>query len=75
MEPAPKNVPSVDTPAADTLSEGQMWGWYGIDRRSVVTQNQNEPSFKNGWSPLNLSYIDIFLHCLPLKFLIIVPLP
>ena len=75
MEPAPDNVPSFDTPAADTLFEGQTWGWNGIDRRAVVAQNQNEPSFKNGWSPQSLSYIDIFLHCLPFKWSIIVLLP
>ena len=27
MEPAPENVPSVDTPATDTLFEVQTWGW------------------------------------------------
>ena len=48
MEPSPENVPSVDTPAADTLFEGHTWGWDGIDLHDVVSQNQNEPSFKNG---------------------------
>ena len=46
MKPAPDNVPLVDTPAADTLSEVQTWGWYGIGFRAVVVQNQNETSFK-----------------------------
>ena len=45
--PAPDNVPLVNTPVADTLFEGQTWGWYGIDFRAVVSQNHNEPSFKN----------------------------
>ena len=36
LEPAPNNVPLVDTPAADTLFEGHTWGWDGIDRRDVV---------------------------------------
>ena len=40
-----------------------------ISRRAVVSQNQNEHSFKNGWIPHRLSYIEIFLHCLPLKYL------
>ena len=48
---APDNVPLVDNPASDTLFEGQAWGWDGIDRRVVVAQNQNEPSFKNFWTP------------------------
>ena len=36
MEPAPKNVPLVENPAADTLFEGQTWRWDGIDHRAVV---------------------------------------
>ena len=75
MEPAPKTFPSVDTPAADTLFEGQIWGWDGINFRAVVAQNQNGPSLQNGWIPQSLSYIDIFLHCLPLKWLRIFLLP
>ena len=75
MEPSPKNVPLVKTPAADTMFEGQTWGWDEIDRHGVVAQNQNEPSLKILWIPQSLSYIDIFLHCLPLKWLIIVFLP
>ena len=39
MEPAPENVPLVDTPAADTLFEGQTWGWDGIDCHAMVAQN------------------------------------
>ena len=65
----------LDTTASDTLFEGHKWGWYGIDNRAVVSQNQNDPSFKNVWSPQSLSYINIFLHCLPLKWMIIVLLP
>ena len=61
------NVSLVHTPAADTLFEGQTWGWYEIDRRSVAEQSQNEPSFKNGWIPQILSYICIFLNFLPIK--------
>ena len=75
MEPSPENVPLVDTPTADTLFEGQTWGWDGIDCRAVVAHNQNEPSFKNGWIPQSLSYINIFLHCIPLKCLIFFLIP
>ena len=75
MEPASDNVPLVDTPDADTMFEGQIWGWCGIDSSAVVAQNQNEPSFKNGWIPQRLSYINIFLQCIPLKWLRIFLLP
>ena len=75
MEPAPENVSLVDAPAADTLFEGYTWGWDGIDHRAVVAHNYNYPSFKNGWIPQSLSYIDIFLHCIPLKWLRVVLLP
>ena len=44
MEPAPDNVPLVETPAADTLFEGHTWERDVIDRRAVVAQNHNEPS-------------------------------
>ena len=72
MEPAPKNVPLVDTPDADTLFEGQTWRLGGIDFLAVVSQNHNDHSFKNGWRPQSLSYIGIFLHCLPFKWFRIV---
>ena len=75
MEQYPENFPLVDTTAADTLFEGHTWGWDGIYRRDVVAQNQNEPSFKNVWIPQIFSYIDIFLHCLHIKGLMIVPFP
>ena len=72
MEPSPQIFPLFDTPDTDILFEGQTWGWDGINRCAVVSQNQDEPSFKNVWSPQILSYIDIFLHCLPPKLLRIV---
>ena len=51
MEPAPLNVPLVDTLAADTLFDGNTWGYYDIDCRTVVAQNKNDASFKNVWIP------------------------
>ena len=75
MEPDPENVSSVYTPAYYMLFERQIWGWGGIDSRAVVAQNQNYYSFKTFWSPQSLYYLDIFLHCTPLKWLIIVLLP
>ena len=72
MEPATENVPLVYAPDSGTLFEVKTWGWDGIYFRAVLAQNQNDISFKNGWSPQSLSYIDIFLHCLYLKWFIIV---
>ena len=61
MEPDSDNVPLVNTPDTDTLFEGHKRGLDGINRCVVVAQNQNDPSFKNGWIAQRLSYIDI-LH-------------
>ena len=72
MKPAPKNIPLLDTNAADKCFEGQKCGWDGIDCRAVVAHNNNKPSFKNGWSPQIISYINIFLQLTPLKWLRIV---
>ena len=47
IETALDNVPFVDSPTADTLFEGQIWGWDGIDCRGVVAQNHNKHSFRN----------------------------
>ena len=75
MEPSPENVTLVETPANDRLFEEQTWGWNGIDSRAIELQNQSEPFFKTFWIPQSISYIDIFIHCLPIKLLIIVLLP
>ena len=69
MEPPPEKIPSVNTPVSDAMFEGHTWRWYGIYCRDLLAQNQNEPSFKYGWIPQSLSHIDIFLHCLPIKWL------
>ena len=75
MEPFPENVPLVQTPDAATLFEGQTWDWDGIAICALVVHNQNDPSFKNVWISQSLSYIDILLNCIPLKWLIIIILP
>ena len=75
MKLAPDNVNLVDTPDADTLFEGQTWGWDGIDCRAVGAQNHSDTSFKNGWTPQSLSYINIFLHYILLRLLIIILIP
>ena len=51
MEPDPDNVPLVENPDAETLFEGQTWGWDGIDFCAVAAQNQNEPPFKKWLDP------------------------
>ena len=75
MEPYPDNFTSVYATDTETFFEGQTWWYDGIYSRAVVAQNQNEPSFKNVWSPQILSYIDRFLHYIPIKWLIIMLLP
>ena len=71
----PDKFPLVEPPTDDKLFEGHTRGWDGIDCCAVVAHNQNNTPFKNGWNPQILSYIKIFLHFLPLKWLIIVLLP
>ena len=51
MEPDPYNILSVENPATNTLIKVQTWGWDGINRRAVIAQNHNGPSFKNGCTP------------------------
>ena len=51
MEPNPIHVSLVDTPDSATLFEGHAWGWYFIDHRAAVAQNQNELSFKKCMDP------------------------
>ena len=55
IAPPPNNVPSVNNPAADTLFEGQTWGWDGIDCSAMAAHNHNDPSFKNVQIPQSLS--------------------
>jgi len=69
-EPVPENIPIGGTSSDNDLKDGQTWGWDGIDRRHVITPEKEEPSYQHGWSPLGLSYMDVFLAFLPLTFLL-----
>ena len=61
MEPAPKNVPLVDNPDADTLFEGQSWWRDVIDFCAVVVQNQNDLSFQK-WLDIPKPFLDQYMH-------------
>ena len=52
------------------LKEGQTWGWDGIDRRVVAGANNSKPTFKDGWSPMGKTFLEVFLMCLPLTFIV-----
>jgi hypothetical protein len=70
-EPVPENVPTDDGPTVDDnngLYEDQTWGWDGIDRRAN-NGGYEEPSFTNGWTPINKSFLDLFLHAVPYTWL------
>lgn len=75
-EPVPENIPSPDAPAPvnNGLYEGQSWGWDGIDCRTN-NGGYEEPSFHNSWSPNSKSYLELFLHALPLTWLTAVLIP
>ena len=72
-EALPDNMPQPGAPAIevnqDGLFRGQSWGWDGIDRRATSGGGYEEPSFTNGWSPHNKTYLEIFLHFLPFAWL------
>ncbi len=68
-EPAPENIPTNNEPSAAGLREGQEWGWDGIDQRATLGGAMyNGPSFANGWTPQQKTFLEIFLHLFPLKF-------
>jgi len=72
-EALPENVPVTGTPPVevneDGLYRGQSWGWDGIDKRAEAGGGYEEPSFTNGWSPQNKTYLEIFTHFLPFAWL------
>ena len=70
-EPVPENVPTDDGPTVDDnngLYDGQSWGWDGIDRRAN-NGGYEVPSFSNSWTPIDKSFLDLFLHALPYTWL------
>ncbi len=72
-EALPENRPVLDAPpievSADGLLQGQEWGWDGLDQRVLKGGGYEDPSFKNGWSPINKTYLDILLKFLPFAWL------
>ena len=69
-EPAPENIPAAgSTTNNGGLKEGQSWGWNGVDRMSVEAgEVKKMPSFADGWTPQGKTYLEIFLHMLPLQW-------
>ena len=69
-EPAPENIPAAgSTTNNGGLKEGQSGGWNGVDRMSVETgEVKKMPSFADGWTPQGKTYLEIFLHMLPLQW-------
>ena len=65
--PAP-GVPAIEV-NQDGLFRGQSWGWEGVNRQATLGGGYEEPSFKNGWSPHNKTYLEIFVHFLPFAWL------
>ena len=70
-DPAPENVPLPNAPAPNgsVLYDDQTWEWDGIDRMTSAYPDKPDASFKKGWSPRDKSYMEIFLHCLPMKWM------
>jgi hypothetical protein len=72
-EALPKNRPALDAPpievSADGLLQGQEWGWDGRDQRVFKGGGYEDPSFKNGWSPANKTYLNIFIKFFPFAWL------
>jgi len=72
-EALPENRPALDAPpievSDDGLLRGQEWGWDGLDQRVLKGGGYEDPSFKNGWSPVNKTYVEIFVRFLPFAWL------
>jgi hypothetical protein len=72
-EALPENRPALDAPpievSTDGLLQGQEWGWDGLDQQVLKGGGYEDPSFKNGWSPANKTYLDIFIKFLPFTWL------
>jgi hypothetical protein len=61
-EPAPENISDANTQSINITQpkEGQTWGWDGIDRRVVAGANNSKPTFKDGWSPMGKTFLEVF---------------
>ena len=71
-EPAPENIPADDEHLfrlGGDLHDGQEWGWDGIDQRAGLLGGMyHQPTFANSWSPQGKSFVEIFLHLFPVRF-------
>ena len=65
-----ENIPDhFDEPPVAVLFEGQSWGWDGIDRRQTAGGGgYDEPSFRQGWSPIGKTYLEIFMNFFPMAW-------
>ncbi len=68
-EALPEKRPALDAPpievSADGLLRGQEWGWDGLDQRVFKGGGYEDPLFKNGWTPANKTYLNIYVRFLP----------
>ena len=74
-DPAPENIPDGPPKINTGLYEGQPWGWDGVDRRVTAGENYNEPSFSNSSTPIGRTYLEMFLHFIPMTLLTTVLIP
>ncbi len=72
-EALPENVPVTGAFPVEVNQDGlyqvQSWGRDGINKRAVAGGGYKEPSFTNGWSPQNKTYLEIFTHFIPFAWL------
>ena len=68
-DPAPENIPDRPPKINIGLYEGQSWGWDGVDRCVTARGNYDEPSFSNSWTLIGKTYLEMFLHFLPMTWL------
>ena len=53
----------------DGLYQGQSWGWDGINKWAIAGGGYKELPFTNGWSPHNMTYLEMFTHFPPFAWL------
>ncbi len=57
------------------LFEGQSWGWDGIDCRQTAGGEYDEPSFRQGFTPIGKTYLKLFMLFFSMKWFSNVLLP
>lgn len=72
-EPAPENIPAPnlrhELDPNTGLNEGQSWGWNGICYRKTMTLMKEKATFHHNWKPNSKSFLEVFLHWLPMKWI------